>query len=248
MKVMHITPTHLMPLVRKRNCHFALGQNLITDSLYSQALLSRARQGAFVIVDNGESEINSGELEERVPFDKIVKAANAIGADEIVMPDVFRDKDATLELIESTGSLHLVPPRQRMLVPQGETLEEWWDCLMMMVRSTQTRAFGIPKHMERFHKGRHMLCKHIEEEGLHEYYDFHLLGVWDDPYKEIPPIVVRYPWVRSIDTGIACAYAQHGLSLVEYAGEHISLDWGGDTDTDLAIKNLDILESMACTL
>ncbi len=126
------------------------------------------------------------------------------------------------------------------------------ECLDFMARHWACRSFGIPKHMERgryekWNKGRESLCLYIEDEGYHKDFDFHLLGVWDDPKAEILPIATHYPWVRGIDTGVAFAYAQRKLPLHldEYVGEHVALDWDAAYDFDCANYNMMLLEKWA---
>jgi len=253
MKVAHTIPFHMLDHIRRGHCyHLALATHVINNPAYRYAYTAIASRGAHIILDNGEAEMASGELKNRIPFGAIVLAADDIKADEICMPDVFRNKDETLELISMSGSLDMVPPRQRMFIPQGETLAEWMICLHIMTEEWECRSFGIPKHMERSRYdgtdlGRETLCKRIEETGYHKTFDFHLLGVWNDPRAEILPIATHHPWVRGIDTGVAFAYAQHKptLHLDEYTGEHIALDWDGEFDFDAATYNMILLEKWA---
>lgn len=253
MKVAHTVPFHMLHHIRGRHCyHLALAQRVINDPPYAYEYTAMHARGAFIILDNGEAEMNSGELTARVPFEQVVAAADAIGADEICMPDVFRDYQATMQIIAKTMSLQLVHPRRRMFIPQGETFGEWWECLILMAKHWECRSFGIPKHMERFrydgtNKGRETLCGRIEDEGLHKVFDFHLLGVWNDPKAEILPIATHYPWIRGIDTGVAFAYAQQDLPLYlkEYTGSHVALDWDKTHDLDVAVHNMIQLEKWA---
>ena len=254
MKVAHTVPNHMLGYVKKHGYHLALAQHVINDPAYAYTYTALHANDAFIILDNGEAEMNSGEITKRIPFGAVVAAADKIGADEICMPDVFRDAEATLDLIDNSGAWGMVEPRRRMFIPQGEGPEEWMECLTLMARHWECRSFGIPKHMERWrydglNKGRETLCECIEKEGLHKMFDFHLLGVWNDPRAEILPIATHYPWVRGLDTGIAFAYAQYKppLHLTEYTGEHVALEWDPrfDYDHNLAIYNMIQLEKWA---
>lgn len=254
MKVAHTVPFHMLSHIRSECCyHLALATHVINDPAYAYEYKRLSDRGAYIILDNGEAEMNSGELTERIPFEQVVAAADTIGADEICMPDVFKDYQATMTLLAKTMSFQLVPPRRRMFIPQGETPREWLECLDLMAKHWECRSFGIPKHMERFrydgtNNGRETLCEWIEREGLHKTFDFHLLGVWDNPRTEILPVAAFYPWVRGIDTGVAFAYAQlkDPRHLDEYTGEHVALNWDQITyDADTANYNMMLLEKWA---
>lgn len=261
MKVAHIAPPHGTNWIRDKSYHLVVAPRLSQDYAYVSFWKQRHLRGDFIIIDNGEVEFAlSDEIKERMPFEQIILLADEIGADEICMPDVFYDGVATIQ--RTSKWLPYVPIRRRMLIPQGNSLNEWMECAKVMFK-WGCRSMGIPKHMERFRGvvfptrdvedpkfdgtlgGRYWLCLRIEELGWHKIIDFHLLGVWDNAKTEIQPIARDFPWVRGIDTGIAFAYAQRGMHIHKYAGIHVGLEWDKKFNDRIVEFNIQELEKWA---
>lgn len=215
--------------------HMVLGQDLVNCTDTHDFYAGRHLRGDFVMVDNGAAEPG----EERVPFREIVRAADSIEADEIVMPDVLRDRLGTLELLKDTDTLRLVHPRQRCLVPQGDTWNEWLQCLDYMVEHIPFATIGIPKHLEQLEGGRKYALKHIVQRCYHKHYHVHLLGVWKHPFTEIGQAIETLPMVRGIDTAAPVAYAQNHSFIRD--DEHFSVDWKGTVPFSLTLDNIQIL-------
>jgi hypothetical protein len=241
MKVAHIAPPSMLWTLRNRSYHLVVAQRLL-EPKYLWHWKAARKRGDFIIVDNGAVEVAYSKELEPISFEKVLELASAIKADEVVMPDVFRDMDKTLS--HTQAALPHVPIRHRMFVPQGDSIDGWKNCMSTMYQ-WGARSIGIPKHMERFNGGRYYLCKWIEQMSYHNVMDFHLLGVWDSPEAEVKPIAKDFPWVRGIDTGVAYAYAQHNRALTNYAGEHIGLDWNAQVNDRHAEYNMETLERWA---
>lgn len=222
--------------------HFALGQELVRDKEYRQYYAALGRLGHFIIVDNGAAERDTP------PFHIIVKAAKMVHASEIVMPDVLADMDATLAAL-TDEALDLVAPKNRMIVPQGTTMDEWFMCLESLLRRTQYSigSIGIPKHMEgRVEGGRAALLVHMKNEfgPLVSHRHIHLLGVYNDPFQEIAAAATCD--VRGIDSGMPIAWAQRSRSLdpdsismfSQAYEDRIGLAWGAPFDLSLGKRNV----------
>jgi hypothetical protein len=242
MKVAHIAPPHGVNWISDKSYHFTVAPMLAGELSYQEFYKLQHERGAFVIVDNGEAEYAlSQEISARPDFEEVVKVANVIKADEICMPDVMYDARETKRRV--VEYIELVEPRRRMMVPQGNDIQEWMDCCEFLL-DFGCRSIGIPKHMERF--GRHLLCQAIESRGWQKYWDFHLLGVWNNAREELMRLV-EFPWIRGIDTGIAFAYAQRDMRLERYAGVHVGLTWDGISMPDRVVEaNMQVLEAWAC--
>lgn len=215
--------------------HMVLGQDLVSCADTHNFYANRHLRGDFIMVDNGAAEPS----EERVPFSEIVHAADTVGADEIVMPDVLRDKQGTLELLRDIDTIRLVHPRQRCLVPQGATLSEWLQCLDYMIEYIPFATIGIPKHLEAIEGGRKCALEQIIRQGYHKHYHVHLLGVWKHPFTEIGQAIETLPTVRGIDTAAPIAYAQNRSFIRDDV--HFSVDWKGSVPFSLALDNIQIL-------
>lgn len=217
MKLAVITP----PTVSKAVSTFRLSYQMVlatycNDPFYIGYHRNLAAMGAFTILDNGAAEYG-----ESLPFDEVVSFGEAIGVDEIVMPDALQDGPRTVKLTEMY--LDLVPQRNRFVVPQGKSWAEWDHCLRYLV-TMGCRTIGIPKMYEEFPDGRARALKFIIDYNYHLTHDIHLLGCYKDPQTEIHSALKAYPWIRGIDTGAPIAHAQANKPM-DY-NEHISLQWG----------------------
>lgn len=218
--------------------HMALGQELARNPGYCNWYKWRHAFGDFIMVDNGAAEPE----EERIPFDTILEHANYIGADEIILPDELYDADKTIALITDTLLLSSVPARNRMVVPQGSSFDEWRQCFKQIRSIVDFRAVGIPKHMEKTaasQGGRAGILRWMRNERFDEDIDVHLLGVWEKPIAEVSRALQTRVAVRGIDTGAPIAYAQQEATINDY--EHHSLDWTAPAPFGLVRDNIRIL-------
>jgi hypothetical protein len=217
--------------------HMILSQEAMRDRMYRGELARLAKRGHFSIIDNGAAE------GDQLPFEQVVTVANQVGADEIIMPDVLFDGKATLKATTDPTALSMVPPIRRMVVPQGNSWEEWEECLVSLLMTIDFASIGLAKHLERLEGGRAYASKVIHKHALDLNHNIHLLGVWASPYDEI---TCEYACnIRGIDTGAAIAYAQNGRLVT--SDEHYSLDWNGPYDSRIAERNIGILNDW-CSL
>ncbi len=98
----------------------------------------------FIIMDNGTIERGSP-----VSVGDLVEAANLVEADCIAAPDVVGDFLATQKLCMEQGSA-LAAHFPLMLIPQGATSTEIYDCIDWMdarfpILNGDTRYWGIPR-------------------------------------------------------------------------------------------------------
>lgn len=236
MKYAVIAPPHILDMIEyQATFHMALGQWLVWHGKYKEWYIKRIRAGDFVMVDNGAAEPE----DERVRFDLIVDACRQIRADEIVLPDVLRDKEATIEATVS-NAVHVAPPN-RVIVPQGSTIDEWVECLKILDDKLEGKyaTIGIPKHLELCEGGRIAALNKAPLNILDEHH-IHLFGVLENPHREISNALKAYPWIRSIDTGAAIAWAQNGRWIGEET-VHYSLDNWKPADRAMTALNIDTI-------
>lgn len=234
MKLAVIAPKHFLPMttITGLGFHMALGQELYRDIKYRDAYLKLHRRGHFIMVDNGAAE---GDV---LPFDQVVFAANTIRADEIVMPDVLRDGPKTVKAATNSEAQKLVSPNRRVIVPQGNSWEEWEQCLRSLVEAMPFATVGIAKHLERLEGGRKTALDIIKAYGWQGRFNVHMLGCYKQPINEAK-VASTYKFVRSLDTGAPVAYAQAGVTLTDKS--HYSLGWDSNADSNLVRKNIRIL-------
>lgn len=198
--------------------HMVLGQHLTNDSYFTMYSNWR-RSGHFIMVDNGVAEGAN------YPFANIVANANALGADEIVMPDVYRNAEATLQGWYGTD-MKLVPAIKRIMIPQGETLQDWCDCFDALMKSDISFAtLGIPKHLDRFKDGRMIALEYVRRKHYSGLMNIHLFGVWRNAKYEIRDALSVCPSVRGIDSGCVVGYAQNDADLE--CGQHYGINMDG---------------------
>lgn len=221
MKLAVISPTEHLPVVENYVLayHFALGQHLVNDSDYYQWYRRAQARGQFVIVDNGAAE----PKEEREEFGCIVNCAMDMDADEIILPDELKHSGKTLEMSLSGKVLNMVPPKKRMVVPQGETWHNWTSCLLTLVAHTQPASIGVPKWLEEWDGGRPRALKIILKHGLEKFHHIHLLGIHSKPFEEVTNALRVYKGIRGLDTAAPVAYAQHAQPITDEM--HYSVNW-----------------------
>lgn len=225
MKVAIITP---VPLLSKygtsSNYHMAL-THLVLDSIchkeengyYGHFYRLRHHFGDYIILDNSIIELGSA-----LDINQVLIAAKEIGADEIILPDVFQDGEATIKTVKE--ALKVLPdecPYKLMAVPQGKTLDEWLDCYFQLMEMTEPRkidVIGIPKVTSSFITGgRAWLCNYLDQ---NKWYDpkveYHLLGIWDNPIEIL--YESRFKWIRGVDSCIPILCGQHGIEFHEQRG------------------------------
>jgi hypothetical protein len=184
-----------------------LGQWAVKDAGYMNEIARLHRRGDYILLDNGAAEPE----EERVPFPTIVARVLPY-VDEIALPDVLYDTDETIA--RTLAFAELVPPRKRMIIPQGHTWDEWFSCLQtlaFMLRG-EFRTIGVPKHLERL-GGRAQGLRFLKSRDYTNNFDVHLLGVWGNPHTEIQQAREAFAGVRGIDTGYPLAAAQAGQGV-----------------------------------
>lgn len=185
----------------KQVFHMALAHELVEDAELQYFYSLASKKGHFIIIDNGAAE---GQL---MDSERLMQIVNYINPDEVVMPDALRDMHKTLLLLYSSEVLRHVPPRKRMMVPQGKGWADWLQCLEYMVGRWDFATIGIPKWIEdELPGGRLRALAAIEDAGFHRKYHVHLLGLAKLPQEEGSVLGTKY--IRSLDTGLPIALAQ----------------------------------------
>lgn len=182
------------------------------SKIYTEHFQDMVAQGKFVLMDNGAAEKEQLDLEE------LLERYAIINPTEIILPDTVLDTESTLK--RSSEFLKMLIerdlPYKRMAVPQGETLQEWRDCLKEML-TWPIDSIGISKFLTiKLGKEARMDAVKIAvdlmaKRGIHK--EIHLLGCNDHP-TEIGRIVQKYPdAIRSTDSAIAFIYSKYDLAM-----------------------------------
>jgi hypothetical protein len=216
--------------------HLVLAQHCISDRKYMDFYCELHRMGHFLILDNG-----AAEMQHAIPFEDVLKVAEDLQPEEIVMPDALGNFDETCRLI----LLHInsVVPRRRMGVPQGKDWDEWTRSLELML-SLGMRTIGIAKRYEALEGGRCQALRLFNERSNGSV-DVHLLGCYKNPWQEALDVAKKFPWVRGLDSAAPLAHAQQKFSMHDIVG-HISYEWDDPFSHAVAYNN--VLQMVhACT-
>lgn len=248
MNVATILPQNYLHLTKDDDYFMCLGHLINKPGYeeYTEFFKERAAAGKFVIMDNGLIE------GDQRPIKELAEKANAIGASEMVLTDVFCDCNATLDAIES--DLHFLkdidhPPV--MLIAQGNTIEEWVRCAATLISRYWPMKFtlGVPKVLVQIggRDGRiaalYRLCEICP---IAKHLNVHLLGCWTTPIEILMLDKIQeggsrcLPQIRGVDSAIPFVFARAGLRINESdRPDKEPIDFKhSDVDTALLKKNI----------
>lgn len=224
MKVATILPQTYLDMTEKDDYLMALAHLINEPGMerYTEFFKEKGQDDdAFVILDNGVIE---GDPR---PIKELLMKARLINADELVLPDAFRECTKTLHLVEEATNFLInhheeVNDLGFMAVPQGKTFNEWINCAMVLIDNPAVTCLGIPKVLIDI-AGRDGRLKAIQR--LTELTvdlggkDIHLLGCWRTPLEV--SVLAKYilqgdiPEIRGVDSAIAYNMARAGIRLNE---------------------------------
>lgn len=217
MKPILIPPTHHFWSVMDQEYHLILS-HLVEDPDYFEFYRSEAELGKFLILDNSAHELGRGQS-----IDVLLEQGWSIGAKELVLPDVLYDStqtvESTREALEGIENfVYSWRPERVMIVPQGETLEDWMWCFRTMLddysrlvsrsrRWVPRLTVGISKDYNEYPGG---LVEILETSVLPAQetigYDIHLLG-WPKPLWDLGSLSRLYgDRIRTTDSSRPFVY------------------------------------------
>lgn len=175
----------------------------------------------FKILDNSLIEMGSA-----MDPSLVIEAAKMIGANEVVLPDVFQMSSSTCAAIEAAipEFKREVPWCQRMAVVQGIDQKSWLECLDFIVNNDDIDTIGIPKVCAKMHpEGRRWFVEKVINSGTTK--KIHLLGLWYgyDEFRYWDNALFGY--IRSVDT-IMEEYIDATNSRIRPDGWTIDLETG----------------------
>lgn len=220
--------------------HLATGDSQLCDWYARTIHHASSRLGAYLIIDNGLMERG-----EAMSFGDMRFAAAKVAADEVILPDVYKDAEATrdcvqdaLTRIEHDGEVPfncMAVIHEQIADDLARTLEEW-------AKHSAITAVGVPKYYTsalRWPQGRISVLKVIKRLGLHTRFKVHLLGVQDD-ILEVQTIARGFPWVRSVDTSWPIMAGLKGIDITQFPTHKIDYepDPKGTPNTAMVLRNI----------
>jgi hypothetical protein len=238
----HIVPTaYLNELDKYNTMHLVLAQHIGKDEEYTDFYRSTDK---YKILDNGAYENKFP-----VSIEELIEKACFIGADEIIIPDVFMDCDETLKLLDSSLKYiiqHDLDGHFKLMVaPQGKTNAEYMKCLGIMQAAKEVDVIGLSflvvaqcfkeiSACEDVLPNRQMLTKLIQLLGFHDK-QYHLLGLGNCKELEYQK---QYSWIRGGDSSSAFV---HGINDIKFDKEKGLTIERVKTKLNFGVKNLHLI-------
>ena len=203
--------------------------HLLREPQYFSHYAKQRQEGAYLILDNSAHEFGQGNDPEALIYN-----AAAMNAQEVVVPDVLEDSEATIE--RSLEALeYWFEKKDRILrrlnpalmyVPQARNKGDWEMCLQNLIRMhmyvTQRNKYrtslvvGVSKDYEAWwpKEGLCPLLDILSEMRLTSDIKFqvHLLG-WGRNLWYLERYAKTYPWIRSTDSAKPFVYGMARLQL-----------------------------------
>ena len=186
----------------------ALGHLVLQSEPYADFFREMKARGDYVLVDNGSFEGRPLKTSE------LLEAAERIGADEIVLPDVPGFMMSTMIAIQN--ALIDIPvgcPFRKMAVPQGETQRMWIECYKAIYETTSIEVIGIGANAESLFAdkgGRMAIVYALNTLSMQrEETEYHLLGCREDP--RALQLYSKLPWIRSMDSQVPVLAGSQGV-------------------------------------
>lgn len=234
-KICVITPiSHLEEYASLGEMDMSLSHIILEDSergrQYAEYYKRQREAGRFVLLDNSAFELE--QQGKGLDPDPVLDAAEITNPSEVIATDVLFDGQATIEstnrFIERMRERGVLGKYKVMAVPQGKSVEEWWECYEHLIEHPEVDTIGLSKLSvpmsylgEKESNGNctrsRLLCtRDIEEDLRRRWWDypnniikqFHLLGGDNcTPYELSKQ--TRYPWIRSNDSSCAVWYGRY---------------------------------------
>lgn len=170
---------NIYPLGNLENEYHQKMHMFLTHMVEKYPAYAKVAQDApgYRILDNSLIELGGS-----VSIQRVVKAAEYIGADEIILPDVFQNGPETLKAVDKAlKELNKLYPNRSwpfklQAVAQGSDTQEWIECYMHLLKNPDVDVIGIPKVLAKMHpQGRPYFVNEVCALGIKEH---HLLGMW----------------------------------------------------------------------
>ena len=121
--------------------HHVAADRVLRDLAYREFFLEEQQRGAAIIIDNGVFDLG-----ESLGPDDLVRAARAVRAGEIILPDVMRDGPATMQASDRAAAqiLGLSEEFRLCVVIHGADDAEWRRCYDHFASAEYAGAVAFP--------------------------------------------------------------------------------------------------------
>lgn len=198
--------------------HLLLAHDVVAQPKAYKNLLPDA---SFVVMDN-----SMVELGHPVSWDFMQEAINTVKSNVLVLPDVYGDAEATVELSAEAAhkwNLREVDgePQWFMAVPQGRTLQEYEACAAALAKLPRVKFWGCARTVTKDFGSRKeavaILVKNPPR--AHRFGPLiHLLGFSDNLLDDIG--CARLPHILGIDSAVPVRMGQRGKLMYLEQTDH----------------------------
>ena len=203
------------------------------------SFLARDKQyniNSYKILDNSACELGEG-----MHFDKVLQAAEIIGANEIVLPDIRQGSYSLSKTLEALTNIDIeaVKASYRLAaVVQGTTVEEVLQCAEQILVLKNVDTIMLPKWYSTLNStnglGRvnltRSICTIMKHLGVMK--DIHWLGLGTGIRELMSPVS---DFVRSVDTGYFVA-----LSTPQWKHLNVASERPKELKIDLEYMDVDM--------
>ncbi|GIH73322.1 hypothetical protein [Sphaerimonospora thailandensis] len=196
--------------------HHVAAQRVLSDSTYRAFFRREAERGAEIIVDNGVFDLGHA-----LPAADLVAAARAVGACEIILPDVMRDGAATIKASdEAAREIRDLSDEFRLCaVLHAADDEEWLHCYDHFVSNDYVGAIALPASRrpapeEQLCRTRWTATRYLEDHGmLEERIVYRLLGLGRTGHLELVE-QREHEWIASVDGAAPVILGAMGIAML----------------------------------
>lgn len=268
-----ISPTDHLEYSEYGDIQMCLAPLLVGEERSDEYREHSSARDAYTIVDNGAFELQEDGV--GLGFDRVIEALQVCDGDEIVITDHLYDGERTVAAVdECLRELEVAGIEDEVTVhavPQGSTVEEWFDCFDALLVDERIDVLGlsklsVPESLGYDERPGYLFESRIEilEEivSRYEHTDkgvwkasheeaakkIHLLGGGPWLARELAAVAPRFGFVRSVDSSMPVRY---GFDSLRISSDSLDIDhilqrknlknWGAVSD---GVSN-DIMHNIA---
>lgn len=197
--------------------HHVAAQRVLNDQAYRDFFVEEARGGAAVILDNGVFDLGVA-----LPAPDLVRAARAVRAAEIILPDVMRDGSATITASDRAANeiQALAGDEFRLCaVVHGTDDDDWSRCYEHFASCGYASAIALPASRgtqvaPTLCRDRTAATRYLADNGLIEpRLTYRLLGLGRTGHLELFE-QRRHRWISSVDGAAPVLLGALGIKLL----------------------------------
>ncbi|MFI0412401.1 hypothetical protein [Actinomadura sp. 3N508] len=196
--------------------HHVAAQRVLSDPVYRAFFLDEAGRGATIIVDNGVFDLG-----ESLKSADLVRAAQAVRAEEIVLPDVMHDAPATMHASDlAARQIREISDEFRLCaVVHATDDDQWRRCYDHFAASPHIGAIAFPASRRKepslaLSRNRVAATGYLEDHGLVDPSKvYRLLGFGRTGHLELFE-QREHEWISSIDGAAPVLLGAMGIRML----------------------------------